>query len=161
MGRMAGVAALAAALLLAALPAAGGEMYRWKDANGVTHFSDSPPEASAAGNVKAWEMPADPGGRAQAVAPVDGRSADAPPARKNHTVTLYTTSWCPRCKEAKAFLTSLGIPFTELDTERNVSAKMEARRINPKNTVPVAVIDGRVFVGFGEEYYLQALGMLR
>ena len=34
---------LAAGLLLVALPAASGEIYQWKDARGVTHYSDSPP----------------------------------------------------------------------------------------------------------------------
>lgn len=34
---------LAAAALLVALPLAAGELYQWKDANGVTHYSDAPP----------------------------------------------------------------------------------------------------------------------
>lgn len=33
-------------LLTFALPAAAGEMYSWTDANGVKHFSDSPPPNS-------------------------------------------------------------------------------------------------------------------
>lgn len=38
---------LAAGLLLVALPAAAGEVYQWKDAKGVTHYSDSPPPNQA------------------------------------------------------------------------------------------------------------------
>lgn len=34
---------LAAGLLAAALPATAGEVHQWKDARGVTHYSDSPP----------------------------------------------------------------------------------------------------------------------
>lgn len=34
---------LAAAALLIALPATAGELYQWKDASGVTHYSDAPP----------------------------------------------------------------------------------------------------------------------
>ncbi len=38
----------AAALTLAiALPAVATELYQWKDASGVTHYSDSPPPAGA------------------------------------------------------------------------------------------------------------------
>ncbi len=33
-------------LLAFALPVAAGEMYSWTDANGVKHFSDSPPPSS-------------------------------------------------------------------------------------------------------------------
>ncbi|MCF7221289.1 DUF4124 domain-containing protein [Marilutibacter chinensis] len=36
-------ALLCAGLLVAALPAFAGQVYQWKDANGVTHYSDSPP----------------------------------------------------------------------------------------------------------------------
>ena len=45
---------LAAALLALALPAAAGEVYQWKDANGVTHYSDSPPPNQ--GNVKGRQI---------------------------------------------------------------------------------------------------------
>lgn len=38
---------LAAGLLAVALPAAGGEVYQWKDAQGVTHYADSPPPNQA------------------------------------------------------------------------------------------------------------------
>lgn len=35
--------AAAFVLALAALSASAGELYQWKDANGVTHYSDAPP----------------------------------------------------------------------------------------------------------------------
>ncbi|KAB8185233.1 DUF4124 domain-containing protein [Lysobacter maris] len=36
-------ALLLGSLLIAALPASAAQVYQWKDANGVTHYSDSPP----------------------------------------------------------------------------------------------------------------------
>jgi hypothetical protein len=38
-------ACLAGALIVLALPALAGEVYQWKDAKGVTHYSDAPPVA--------------------------------------------------------------------------------------------------------------------
>lgn len=38
---------LAAAVAACALPAAAGKVYQWKDANGVTHYSDEPPPRGA------------------------------------------------------------------------------------------------------------------
>jgi hypothetical protein len=38
---------LAALLLAATLPALAGEVYQWKDAKGVTHYSDAPPPDTA------------------------------------------------------------------------------------------------------------------
>lgn len=40
-------AGFAFALVVLAAPAAAGEIYQWKDANGVTHYSDSPPPHNA------------------------------------------------------------------------------------------------------------------
>jgi hypothetical protein len=39
---------LTAVLLVIAYPATAGEVYQWKDAKGVTHYSDSPPPDKAA-----------------------------------------------------------------------------------------------------------------
>ncbi|MDQ3617690.1 MAG: DUF4124 domain-containing protein [Pseudomonadota bacterium] len=36
-----------AAVVLVALPVSAGEIYQWKDARGVTHYSDSPPPNQA------------------------------------------------------------------------------------------------------------------
>jgi hypothetical protein len=38
---------LAAAVAAFALPAVAGKVYQWKDANGVTHYSDEPPPRGA------------------------------------------------------------------------------------------------------------------
>lgn len=38
---------LAAAVAAFALPAAAAKVYQWKDANGVTHYSDEPPPRGA------------------------------------------------------------------------------------------------------------------
>jgi hypothetical protein len=43
LSRPATAALVLAIALPAALVATGGELYQWKDANGVTHYSDAPP----------------------------------------------------------------------------------------------------------------------
>ena len=45
--RLPRLAAGFAVALTFALPAVSGELYQWKDANGVTHYSDAPPPAGA------------------------------------------------------------------------------------------------------------------
>jgi hypothetical protein len=42
-----GSSPLIVALLLACTAAAAGELYQWKDAHGVTHYSDAPPPKGA------------------------------------------------------------------------------------------------------------------
>ena len=50
-------AALVLALALpAALVATGGELYQWKDANGVTHYSDAPPPGPDEGRALLYDL---------------------------------------------------------------------------------------------------------
>jgi hypothetical protein len=42
-------------VLVFGMPATAGEVYKWVDADGITHFGESPP-ASAAGEVEVIEM---------------------------------------------------------------------------------------------------------
>ena len=46
--------------LLIALPAAAGEVYTWKDAKGVTHYSDSPPPETTYKKTRVDDGPAAP-----------------------------------------------------------------------------------------------------
>lgn len=46
--------------LLAALPAFAGEVYTWKDARGVTHYSDSPPPEATYKKTRVDDGPATP-----------------------------------------------------------------------------------------------------
>ena len=59
------ILALAAAGLLAASAVQGGEVYQWKDANGVTHYSQTPPPK---GSYQQRMLSGDRAGSAQPVA---------------------------------------------------------------------------------------------
>ncbi|HVI57308.1 MAG TPA: DUF4124 domain-containing protein [Luteimonas sp.] len=65
-------------LLLAGASASAGDLYQWKDANGVTHYSQTPP---ASGSYKERSE----SGRATAAAPVD--TAAAKPAEPAECTT--------------------------------------------------------------------------
>jgi glutaredoxin len=96
---------LGLALLLSA-GSASAQMYKWVDAAGKTHFSDTPPPANAK------------------TAPIKGGAPSAGPstaglpfalanAVKNFPVTLYTTASCGPCDAGRSFLRGRGIPFSE------------------------------------------------
>ncbi|RPE79577.1 DUF4124 domain-containing protein [Vulcaniibacterium tengchongense] len=68
---------LGAGLLLAlALPAAASKVYQWKDAQGVTHYSDSPPPDAAYRN-RAIRNPAEPAPQAAAKPVVNANCSNA------------------------------------------------------------------------------------
>lgn len=73
-------------------------------------------------------------------------------ARAHVGVTLFTTRWCPHCAHARAWLRSRGIPFHDLDVERDPAAAARHAALEPRRTVPVIAIEGGgVLVGFVED----------
>jgi len=127
------------------------DMYKWVDQNGVTHISDTPPHT--ADNSKIETFPTENR---------DNRSNTADSVRQNPLVKepkveLYTTSWCPWCKKAKAFFRSRGITFDEYDIEKDKKAANRKEQLDSKKGVPFAVINGKGVHGYSEEAYNEAL----
>jgi mycoredoxin len=81
--------------------------------------------------------------------------------RRWPSVTVYTTSWCPDCRASKRFLSSNGIPFTELDIEQDPkSADVVVKLNNGMRRVPTIVIeDGPVLVEPSDRELGHALGV--
>lgn len=57
-------------------------------------------------------------------------------------VVLYSASWCRDCREAKRFLQSHHISFTEIDIEETPGAADEVYARVGKRAIPQFVIDG-------------------
>lgn len=64
------------------------------------------------------------------------------------TVTIYTTSTCPWCTRAKAFLRQKGVPFQEKNLEFDPAAADEVVRRSGQMGVPVIIAGDEVIVGF-------------
>ena len=68
-------------------------------------------------------------------------------------VTLYSTSWCGYCRQARGFLEQRGVAFTEKDIEKDPGAREEmqqkcrAARKRPGG-VPVLDVKGSMIMGF-------------
>jgi hypothetical protein len=78
------------------------QVYRWKDPQGITHFSDTPPAVPAMKieiQPSASSAPALPFALAQAL--------------KDHPVTLYTTTQCAACDQGRTLLQERGIPISK------------------------------------------------
>ena len=43
-------------------------------------------------------------------------------------ITIYSTSWCPDCKNAKRFLRERGILYDEIDIDKDESAAQQVIR---------------------------------
>jgi glutaredoxin len=116
---------------------AGAELYRWVDKDGVVHLSDVLPR--------------------NARRSAEVQSTISSENRTGLKVELYTTSWCPYCQKARDFFRSRGIPFTEYDIEKDKAAAARKNRLDKKNGVPFAMINGRGIHGWSAAAYEQAL----
>jgi len=55
---------------------------------------------------------------------------------------VYSAFWCPDCRQAKRFLDSHNIPYTDIDIETTPGAAEEVIKHTGKRAVPQFVIDG-------------------
>ncbi|MCP4748124.1 MAG: DUF4124 domain-containing protein [Desulfobacteraceae bacterium] len=72
-------------------------------------------------------------------------------------VELYVKGSCKDCEQAKDYLRSNKISFTEYDTEKDARAAGRRRNIDNRNGDPLAVINGKIVIGFSKESYQRAL----
>jgi len=145
------------------------DMYKWVDENGVSHFSDTPPYDTDNSDIETLptyttlENNGFPQDNNSAKNESSNNSSNLKDAVQKNTwvktpkVELYTTSWCPWCKKAKAFFRSRGIAFVEYDIEKDKEAKRRKEQIDRQKGVPFAVINGKGIHGYNEIAYINAL----
>ncbi|MES2316285.1 MAG: glutaredoxin family protein [Pseudomonadota bacterium] len=128
---------LGLALLLCA-GTASAQLFKWVDANGKTHFSDTPPPAN--GKLAVVK----PGNASVSTANLPYALAN--PAR-NHPVTLYTASACAGCDAGRSHLRNRGIPFAEktVATEADV-ARLKAA--GSDGSLPYIAVGAAKMAGF-------------
>ncbi len=115
--------------------AAYGEIYKWVDADGKTHFSDAKPKSEA---VEAVTLKIN----TYTDVSFDDGSGDV-----GEKVVMYSTSWCGYCKKARRYFERNNIAFVEYDIERNRRAKAEYDRLGGRG-VPVILVGTRRMNGF-------------
>ena len=57
-------------------------------------------------------------------------------------LTVYSSLWCPDCREAKRFLAKHNIPYKEIDVATTPGAVEEVVTHTGKRALPQFVIDG-------------------
>jgi mycoredoxin len=58
-------------------------------------------------------------------------------------LTVYSASWCRDCREAKRFLDTHQIPYTEIDIETTPGAAYAVESNVGKRAIPQFVLDGK------------------
>lgn len=131
-------------LAMAAAAASAQQLYRWTDAQGRVHITDTPPPASARSVEK----------KAGSVAGVGTQTPYAlSQAMRDFPVTLYTSPNCQEpCAAARAALNKRGVPFKEVQVwEEDTNA--ELKRLSGATEVPTLVVGRSVHRGFEPSAY--------
>ena len=75
-------------------------------------------------------------------------------------IVIYTTSYCPYCFGAKAFLRSKNVEFEEIDVTDDPPRRAEMERRSARRTVPQIFIDDQSIGGYDDVRRLDATGEL-
>jgi len=147
---MKGIALLLGLAVAAGIGAArAAEMYRWVDEAGRVHYSDQPPPPEAR-------------------TPEIRRLGDKPTAStlpyavreavRQFPVTVYTAEGCGQsCKQAAAYLTRRGVPFTEKDARTAENADVVMSHTGGKLEVPLMIVGRSAVRGYEESAWAAAL----
>jgi glutaredoxin 3 len=74
-------------------------------------------------------------------------------------VTIYSTPSCTYCKQAKAFMTSKGIAYTEVNVAADIEKRKEMIEKTGQMGVPVIEVGDQIMVGYDEGQLAAALGI--
>ena len=138
---------LAGVALLLFAAGAGAQMYKWKDAKGVVHFSDQPPPDHA---IKVEKKSIDRGASDAALPYALAQAVRRSP------VVLYTTSDCTACDQGRALLNQRGIPFAE-KTVNTAEDQKKMKEADGSGQFPLLLVGGAKRVGFEAGAWNEAL----
>jgi glutaredoxin len=154
MKRLTLVAVLIASSVFAADPPKTTTLYKSVGPDGTTVYSDSPPASGSPAQVLNYKnLPASPLSAAT-LAYIEHLRKFKPtvPVAATPEVVLFTTTWCGYCRKARAYLTSRGLAYRDVDIETHdgVVAYVQA---GGGNGVPLLVANGRHVQGFTTAVY--------
>lgn len=139
---------LIVALLCLQASAVSAQLYRWTDAQGRIHYTDTPPPVNAR-NVEEKKV------STSYSPPVEPYSLQQ--ARKSSPVKLYSSPGCQPCESARTLLNSRGIPFTEVSVTGEPQQLEELKNVVGTSAVPALVVGSASQAGFEESMYHRML----
>jgi len=102
--------------------------------------------------------PLEPAAAPVAVAAPPETGKEAP--RREASIIMYCTPWCPACRRARAFFQQYNLVWQEIDITRDRQAAQRVRSwANGNETTPTFEINGQVVVDFNRARLMELLGI--
>ena len=153
--RSTALAALAFALGFAVTCPA--QVYKWTDPSGHVHYGDKAPEGERSEELKLQVRSYDGPPQVMDWASIIRAKPAGEMPIVSSSVVMYSTSWCPHCKRARAYFASHGIAYRDVDVEKSASGAREFRELGGGG-VPLILAGGRAMRGFSEDGIRDLLG---
>ena len=138
--RLAVVYLVIAATVLAVSPAQAEKMYKWIGKDGKISYQDKPPPENS-GVVQEKNL----SGNARTT-PDAGTSE----AAQKFPVTLYSTTKCSPCDQARLYLKKRKVPFAEKNVSSNPFLQKEMIEKIGELSVPTILVGSKVMKGYIE-----------
>jgi glutaredoxin len=158
--------AVALVAAVASLPALGADtVYKIVDPDGTVRYSDQPPTVGRpADTIEYRHLPSSPlpesvkAFRAEMEKRISARAAEYRQPQRGE-IRLFTATWCPHCKRAKADLAKRGVTYLEydIDTPDGMAAFIQASG----RAVPLLVTGSTRLLGYSERSYDRILPSAR
>ncbi|MBQ0712932.1 MAG: DUF4124 domain-containing protein [Porticoccus sp.] len=129
---------------------AHGEIYKWIDESGKTHFSDEKPDKGPSEQVEVQVNSIDTVS-ISASDFLEGRESRLD-AKMRRQVVMYSAVWCGYCKKARRYFQQQGIPFKEFDIETSRKGKRDYAKLNGTG-VPIIFVSQKRMQGFRAERF--------
>lgn len=149
---------VALVVVFASVPALGADtVYKIVDPDGTVRYSDQPPAMGRpADTLEFRHLPSSPlpesvlAFRAEMEKKISARAAEYRQPQRGE-VRLFTATWCPHCKRAKADLARRGVTYSEydIDTSDGMAAFIQASG----RAVPLLVTGSARVLGYSEGGY--------
>ncbi|MCP3671586.1 MAG: glutaredoxin family protein [Gammaproteobacteria bacterium] len=119
-----------------------GQIYKWVDEAGETHFSNSPPTRGKAEIVK-------PKINTYTSRKLPDSDNTKPGNKKSprKSVIMYSAVWCGICKNAKRYFNQNGIAFKEYDIETSAKGRRDYKKLRGRG-VPIILVGKKRINGF-------------
>lgn len=138
-----------------------GEIYKWVDKNGKTHYSDKAPAEQELQPLKLQPL-----NIADTPSAINRDEPDHPDKTENDihekpkkwkkpTVTMYGASWCGYCKKAREYFARNRIKYREYDIEKSEKGRREYKKMNGK-AVPIILVGKQKLQGFNPQKFEKA-----
>ena len=123
-----------------------GEIYKWVDEAGKTHFSDEKPDENRPEQVTV---------QVNSIDAVSVSATDFLEAKERGQVVMYSAAWCGYCRKARNYFRQQGMPFKEYDIETSRKGRRDYAKLNGTG-VPIILVGQKRMQGFRAERF-QAL----